>query len=108
MAMHNDMTLLEQTNVGRDINRPYLTPAEVESALQKPVVGALCQLINIRNSCEAFSGEFNVAYDDNVLTLTWQQRQSQAQLVVDLPRLQATIRYSDHGDEQTFDLAAQL
>ncbi|MEI5637713.1 MULTISPECIES: sucrose phosphorylase [unclassified Pseudoalteromonas] len=108
LAMHNDITLLQQTNVGRDINRPYLTPAEVESALQKPVVNALCQLIKIRNSCEAFSGEFNVAYDNNVLTLTWQQRQSQAQLIVDLPREQAKIITSDQGDEQIFDLAAQV
>ena len=60
LAAHNDMELLANTNVGRDINRPYLTTAMVEDAIQKPVVKGLMQLITLRNENKAFGGAFDV------------------------------------------------
>lgn len=54
LAGHNDMQLLGRTNVGRDINRHYYTPEEIDAALQRPVVRALLQLCRLRNTIGAF------------------------------------------------------
>jgi sucrose phosphorylase len=44
---HNDMELLARTGVGRDINRHYYTPAEVEAALKRPLVRKQIELIRL-------------------------------------------------------------
>ena len=46
----NDMELLSRSGVGRDINRHHYAPAEITSALQKPMVRSLISLIRFRNS----------------------------------------------------------
>lgn len=95
LAGHNDLTLLQLSGVGRDINRHYYAPAELEAALQQPVVQALCRLIRLRNSHPAFQGEFHCqATGDTVLDLHWRQGEQCAQLHVDFAtdsyRLQLT------------------
>jgi len=59
LAGSNDMELLAKTNVGRDVNRHHYTGAEVEAALSRPVVVALCALIRLRNEHPAFNGAFS-------------------------------------------------
>ncbi len=58
LAGENDMDLLAQTGVGRDINRHRFTRAEVDAALQKPIVKDLLALIRLRNAHPAFGGSF--------------------------------------------------
>ena len=60
LAGANDMNLLRRTGVGRDINRHYCTPAELEDQLKAPVVRCLLDLIRFRNAHPAFSGDFQV------------------------------------------------
>ncbi|MCP3975725.1 MAG: sucrose phosphorylase [bacterium] len=56
LAAPNDMDLLEKTGVGRDINRPYYSMAQIDAALQRPVVRRLMALARFRNTHSAFEG----------------------------------------------------
>lgn len=77
----NDMDLLNRTHVGRDINRHYYSTAEVDENLERPVVRALNALCRLRNSLDAFDGEFSYEADGDVsLTLTWKGATSTASL----------------------------
>ena len=80
MAGANDMELLKRTNVGRDINRHYYTAQEVEENLQRPVVQALNALCAFRNTLPAFDGNFSYQRDGEALTLTWEGKETSAQL----------------------------
>ena len=50
LAGGNDMELLRRTGVGRDINRHYYTPDEVQQQLKRPVVQKLLALLRFRNA----------------------------------------------------------
>ncbi len=54
----NDLALLEETKVGRNINRHYYTLEEIESEVKRPVVEKLLDLMKFRNTHPAFDGEF--------------------------------------------------
>jgi hypothetical protein len=54
----------------------YYTRGEIESALEKPVVERLLELIRLRNSHPAFQGTFELARSaDEVLDLRWRNDQ---------------------------------
>jgi sucrose phosphorylase len=85
LAGENDLSLLERTQVGRDINRPYYTRAEIDAALQRPVVRRLCELIRLRNTHPAFGGDFELlASGDGELVLRWAAGAAVATLTVNL------------------------
>lgn len=108
LAAQNDMGLLARTNVGRDINRPYLTSAMVEEAVQKPVVKGLMQLINLRNENQAFNGVFDVSYSNNTLVLTWNKDDDVASLTVDFNNMSATVNTVANGEESTLSVGSLL
>ncbi len=108
LAKENDMTLLNKTNVGRDINRPYISLDELKTDLNKPVVKALTQLIRIRNNTSAFDGEFTHAHTDNVLTLRWELGANHAELNIELDKLEAKINIVEHDVNRDYDLASLI
>jgi len=74
LAEPNDMALLAATNVGRDINRPYLErDGRLAAALDRPVVGDLLALLAWRNRHdELFSGDFSLLDSPaGVLAVRW-------------------------------------
>jgi sucrose phosphorylase len=84
-AGENDMALLERSRVGRDINRHHYTPAEIGTALERPVVQDLLDLIRLRNHHPAFGGAFELqGGGDSVLALRWRQGPAWIALAVDL------------------------
>jgi sucrose phosphorylase len=84
LAGQNDMSLLAKTGVGRDINRHFYTPDEVEEAIRRPVVRSLFELIHFRNSHPAFGGSFNMPETgDSAIALRWDNGDSWAMLNVD-------------------------
>jgi sucrose phosphorylase len=96
LAGENDMRLLQKSGVGRDINRHYYTAAEVEAALERPVVAALCALIRLRNTHSAFQGKFSLASCTNyALTLRWDNGNEFAELHVDFASDTWLLRHSD-------------
>lgn len=72
LAGENDTTLLQRTGVGRDINRHHYERAEIDAALQRPVVQDLVDLIRLRNSHPAFAGSFELDDGDaDGLAMRW-------------------------------------
>ncbi|MDA0128163.1 sucrose phosphorylase [Vibrio sp. MarTm2] len=103
-AMENDVELLKKTQVGRDINRPYLTSQEVHSRQQNPVVKGLMELIRLRNRHPAFDGEFEVSGGGTSLTITWSKQDCQIALAVDLASQEASITSSMGDKEEALDI----
>ena len=91
----NDMSLLERTGVGRDINRRYYTAPEIEAAIQRPVVRGLMDLIRFRNTHPAFAGDFYLPpCSDQELAMEWKAGAEYARLELDLRSMAAEIEYS--------------
>ena len=60
LAGKNDLKLLEETKVGRNINRHYYTKEEIAEEVTRPVVKALLSLMEFRNTHPAFDGTFEM------------------------------------------------
>jgi sucrose phosphorylase len=69
LAGSNDLDLLAETGVGRDINRHYFSVEELDAALERPVVRALLQLCRFRNQWPAFDGELRTELDGSTLIM---------------------------------------
>jgi sucrose phosphorylase len=84
LAGENDMTLLAKRGIGRDINRHYYTPEEIDRAIQRPVVQSLFGLIRFRNHHPAFNGLFSILETpDSEITLRWDNGDDWAMVEVD-------------------------
>ncbi|TYK64870.1 sucrose phosphorylase [Colwellia echini] len=104
LAEPNDMALLSKTNVGRDINRPYLDIDRIEKALNKPFTKAIIILIKLRNETEAFNGEFTVNSNNSLLEMKWQKNENNATLIVDLADRQAQIEITENNSTRIISL----
>ena len=72
LAAPNDMALLRETRVGRDINRPFMSIEDIASGIERPVVQRLLGLITFRNQHPAFSGAFHLdSSADHELRIRW-------------------------------------
>lgn len=58
LAGRNDLKLLEETKVGRNINRHYYTEEEIAREVKRPVVEKLLELMKFRNQYPAFGEGF--------------------------------------------------
>jgi len=85
LAGENDMELLSRTGVGRDINRHFFAPEEIDVALAQPVVITLMELIRLRNTHPAFGGTFQLGETgQQSLSLEWRAGEHFARLHADL------------------------
>ncbi len=85
LAETNDMVLLRQTQVGRDINRHRFSSNELEAALRRPVVQKLITLIQLRNTHAAFNGKCDVsASNGSTLEIRWRNGDASIALVADV------------------------
>jgi sucrose phosphorylase len=93
LAGENDLNLLKMTNTGRDINRRFFTEEEVWQSMKKPVVRGLVDLIRLRNTHPAFTGEFSMpaAKHEHELVIRWNQPNEWAELLADLSTGQFAI-----------------
>lgn len=108
LAELNDMELLASSNVGRDINRPYLKAEQLAEKKQKPVVQALLKLIELRNNDDAFNGAFTLIQTETALQLTWSRETKTVQLTLDLSTLDCVIEQSDNGEIKIHNLRSWL
>lgn len=96
LAGENDHELMKRTNYPRNISRHNYTLAEIEAAVQKPVVKKLCALMRLRNEYAAFDGETVVSeLPDNLLEITRESNGCRAVLHADLVTKVFTITCSD-------------
>ena len=98
LAGENDLALLEATGVGRDINRHRYSRAEVQAALQKPVVARLLELIRLRNQHPAFGGEFTLLESaSQILAMRWDRGSDWAELRVEFGDVRASRLAASDG-----------
>lgn len=85
LAGRNDTDLLAATGVGRDVNRHHYSSAEVQEALDRPVVRRLVELLRWRSVEPAFAGDFELLdSDDHVFSVRWSSPTSTISAAVDL------------------------
>ncbi|WP_339079789.1 sucrose phosphorylase [Pseudomonas sp. TMP9] len=96
LAGCNDFELCAATREARDVNRHYYTVEEAETALQKPLVQRLLQLMRLRNSHPAFDGRFELNQScESSVAMAWRHGEHYCRLHVDLSTCQAIIDYRD-------------
>lgn len=72
LAGRNDIKLVEETKLGRNINRHNYTIDEIETEIQRPVVKRLLELMELRNTHPAFNGDFTLMESaDDELIMRW-------------------------------------
>jgi len=85
LAGSNDMDLLARSGVGRDVNRHHYTDAEVDAALERPVVRELIDMLRWRATDPAFDGSFElVGSPTGTLRMRWTNGDAVADRTVDL------------------------
>lgn len=105
LAGKNDLKLLEETKVGRNINRHYYTEEEIEQEVKRPVVKKLLKLMEFRNSCKAFNGSFKlVECLDSELHIIRNNGISSAELKADLVEKTFDILYYSEEKEEIVSL----
>ena len=96
LAGSNDLELMEATGEPRDINRRRYSAAEVDAAVQQPVVRRLLALMEFRSRYPAFDGVFHLIYsNDSSVAMGWRRGELRCELFVDLKFNRATIGYVD-------------
>lgn len=96
LAGKNDLRLLEETKVGRNINRHYYSEEEIAQETQRPVVKNLLRLMEFRNSYGAFDGDFELLEcGDSELHIIRTNGVLCAELKADLKKRSFTIQYYD-------------
>jgi len=107
LAGSNDISLVEKTRQGRDINRHSYSIEEAERELQRPVVRRLVNLMEFRNTHGAFSGnhiEVTLeAKGEKLHIRRWNGMQSAA-LSVELHSFRAEIDISGPDGQASFDI----
>lgn len=106
LAGSNDMDLLAETGVGRDVNRHCYSTAEIDSDLTRPVVQALGRLIRFRNTHPAFGGKLTCSGDESSIVMTWARDDDQAVLDADLATGSARVTWTEDGTRRQAPLAS--
>lgn len=102
LAGENDIELLEETKVGRNINRHYYSKEEIEEEVKRPVVQKLIKLMEFRNSYSAFEGDYKIHQTDSdqFLQISWENGRDQAILKADFRDNSFEIFYFDEAHQK--------
>lgn len=109
LAGSNDMALVNETDVGRDINRHYYSRDEIDAVVKRPVVQELFDLIRLRNEASAFGGTFSMpTCPDSHVIMNWTKDESSIELSIDLDTREATIVERDSIGVNTYAISDHL
>lgn len=104
LAGKNDIALLEESKVGRNINRHYYSKEEVEQEVERPVVKRLFELMKFRNTYPAFGGDIEVLPTEasELLEIKWTKDAATTTLRANLKTHEFTVSYVDldSGEEK--------
>jgi sucrose phosphorylase len=102
LAAHNDVELLKETGVGRDINRPYFTKNQIATEMHRPVVRYLMNMARFRNTHPAFGGEFHLGVGtDHELHLGWTSESASIRARINLETRTFAIDETRGNDRRT-------
>lgn len=106
LAGENDLKLMEETKVGRNINRHAYSVEEINQSIERPVVQKLIRLMRFRNRYPAFNGECTITETANsVIEIHRTLEHYETVLKADLNRLTFGITYrTEDGNMATLDL----
>ena len=91
LAGENDLAAVAQTGEGRAVNRHDYTRAEVEAALDRPVVQRIIELVRLRNTHPAFDGTLAVETRDRSIAMRWELGGAAISLELDFGSGTATL-----------------
>ncbi|NNM23583.1 MAG: glycosidase [Flavobacteriaceae bacterium] len=88
----------------KEINRTALNVASIEAGLKKQVVLQQLEMIRLRNTSNAFSGDvtFRETSEERI-DILWTNESDFAHLEANLKTHLFTIRYSENGEEKSFN-----
>ena len=102
LAARNDVTLLEHTGVGRDINRPYYTREDIVLELRRPVVRRLLSLSRFRSTHRAFDGRFHIdPSPDHELSIRWEASDASIHARIDVASYTFELEATEDGSTRT-------
>ena len=105
LGIQNDMELLAESKVGRDINRPYLNDEKLKTALESDFFAAMQVLITLRNNHPAFNGDFSISLSDNYLTMSWSLANQSIELALNIKDHIGVINLIETGEiSQTIEI----
>jgi sucrose phosphorylase len=85
----------------KEINRTNLSQEAIEAGLQKQIVRDQIELIRLRNSSSAFTGELEIhSTDAHLLHLTWKDARASTSLKADLQSCRFTIEHRDNDENK--------
>ncbi len=99
LAGENDLEAVAADGDGRAINRHNYTAAEIASAVERPVVRSLLELVRLRRSHPAFAGTSEVEARGSVLRVTWRHGEHRCELRADLRAGRTEIDATDAEPE---------
>ena len=101
LAGKNDLKLLEETKVGRNINRHYYTKEEIAKEVERPVVKRCFVLMEFRNSFSAFDGDFRMEEcEDGKLVIIREKDGYTAKLDADFQKKTFRVFITEPGGEE--------
>lgn len=104
LAGKNDLKLLEETKVGRNINRHYYTTEEIAEEVERPVVQKLLALMEFRNTHPAFDGAFALAdCGEHELHIIRSHGAERAELFADFVAKKFRIVYTENGTSKVWE-----
>jgi sucrose phosphorylase len=100
LAARNDTELLNETGIGRNINRPYYTREQIEMDLERPVVRRLLAMTRFRNTHPAFNGSFRLGDgESHELRLGWEAEGASIDAVIDFDQKSFLLTLVSKGVE---------
>ena len=97
--------LLEETKVGRNINRHYYSLEEIETEVERPVVKSLLKLMEFRNTHPAFDGSFElVKSGENELHIVRENGEHKASLRANFKDKTFVIEYTNEGSVEQLSI----
>lgn len=86
----------------KEINRTTLTMQDIEQGLKKEVVQHQLEIIRLRNTSNAFSGQIEINdSDDTIVDIKWNNINSYAHLIANLQTKNFTINHSENDVSRT-------
>ena len=104
LAGKNDLQLLEETKIGRNINRHYYSMDEINEQVQTEVVQKLIRLMEFRNNHPSFSGSFEIENNGSQLHIVRVQGEARSELFADFETRKINILYSEPTSHQMVKL----
>lgn len=105
LAGKNDLKLLEETKIGRNINRHYYEEDEIAREVQRPVVKTLLEMMKFRNTHPAFGGEFLLEdSDEQSISILRKNGKDYARLQCDFAQKTLVITYNEGTEEKTWKI----